>query len=116
MDQARTLIAPSLQGKSNLFFLLINFHTFFYVDPLFFHLKKPTYLVIQKTGRAYFNLYHQPAFLQIDPLQITDAGDYRCRVDFKKARTINTVINLKIIGKIVLIINFCKKKKKKLYI
>ncbi|RWS23969.1 protein turtle B-like protein [Leptotrombidium deliense] len=48
-------------------------------------------------ARAYFNLNNRPAFLQIDPIRLTDAGDYRCRVDFKKARTVNTVISLKVI-------------------
>ncbi|XP_074593434.1 uncharacterized protein LOC141849125 isoform X6 [Brevipalpus obovatus] len=48
-------------------------------------------------GRAYFNLQNRPAFLQIDPIKLSDAGDYRCRVDFKKARTVNTVISLKVI-------------------
>lgn len=28
---------------------------------------------------------------------MSDAGDYRCRVDFRKARTVNTVISLKVI-------------------
>ena len=49
--------------------------------------------------RVYFNQHNMPAFLQIDPVQVKDAGDYRCRVDFKKARTVNTVIQLKVIGK-----------------
>lgn len=48
-------------------------------------------------GRAYFNLHNRPAFLHIDPIKLSDAGDYRCRVDFKKARTVNTVISLKVI-------------------
>ena len=48
-------------------------------------------------GRAYFNLHNRPAFLQIDPIRLADAGDYRCRVDFQKARTVNTVISLKVI-------------------
>ncbi|XP_074603639.1 uncharacterized protein LOC141857110 [Brevipalpus obovatus] len=61
IEQARTLIAPLLQG------------------------------------RAFFNLNNRPAFLQIDPVDISDAGDYRCRVDFRKARTINTVVSLKVI-------------------
>lgn len=51
-------------------------------------------------SRAYFNLQNRPAFLQIDPIKLSDAGDYRCRVDFKKARTVNTVISLKVIGKL----------------
>lgn len=50
------------------------------------------------TGRAYFNVHNRPAFLHVDPIRLTDAGDYRCRVDFKKARTVNTVISLKVIG------------------
>ena len=49
-------------------------------------------------GRAYFNVHNRPAFLHVDPIKLTDAGDYRCRVDFKKARTVNTVISLKVIG------------------
>ncbi|KAF7495666.1 Nephrin [Sarcoptes scabiei] len=48
--------------------------------------------------RAYFNQHNQPAFLQIDPVRTSDAGEYRCRVDFKKARTVNIVIQLKVIG------------------
>ncbi|KAI7693478.1 hypothetical protein SSS_03773, partial [Sarcoptes scabiei] len=47
--------------------------------------------------RAYFNQHNQPAFLQIDPVRTSDAGEYRCRVDFKKARTVNIVIQLKVI-------------------
>jgi hypothetical protein len=65
LEQARTITAPSLEG------------------------------------RAYFNLHNRPAFLQIDPIRLEDAGDYRCRVDFKKARTVNTVISLKVIGKLL---------------
>lgn len=51
-------------------------------------------------SRAYFNMANRPAFLQLDPVQESDAGEYRCRVDFKKARSINTVINLRVIGKL----------------
>ncbi|XP_075678112.1 uncharacterized protein LOC113797669 isoform X2 [Dermatophagoides pteronyssinus] len=47
--------------------------------------------------RVYFNQHNQPAFLQIDPVKTNDAGEYRCRVDFKKARTVNIVIQLKVI-------------------
>ncbi|XP_067133356.1 B-cell receptor CD22-like isoform X1 [Centruroides vittatus] len=48
-------------------------------------------------SRAYFNMINRPAFLQLDPVQEGDAGEYRCRVDFRKARTVNTVITLKVI-------------------
>ncbi|GFY40125.1 ig-like domain-containing protein [Trichonephila inaurata madagascariensis] len=53
--------------------------------------------------RAYFNMINRPAFLQLDPVQEEDAGEYRCRVDFHKARTVNTVITLKVIGEWMLI-------------
>lgn len=49
--------------------------------------------------RAHFNIANEPAFLQIDPVEESDAGEYRCRVDFRKARSMNTVITLKVIGK-----------------
>ncbi|XP_076335789.1 protein turtle-like isoform X2 [Tachypleus tridentatus] len=48
-------------------------------------------------SRAYFNMINRPAFLQLDPVKEADAGEYRCRVDFHKARTVNTVITLKVI-------------------
>lgn len=48
--------------------------------------------------RAHFNMANDPAFLQIDPVEEADAGEYRCRVDFRKARSVNTVINLRVIG------------------
>ncbi|GFY70911.1 ig-like domain-containing protein [Trichonephila inaurata madagascariensis] len=51
-------------------------------------------------NRAYFNMINRPAFLQLDPVQEEDAGEYRCRVDFRKARTVNTVITLKVIDAI----------------
>lgn len=53
--------------------------------------------------RVYFNQHNQPAFLQIDPVQTKDAGEYRCRVDFKKARTVNIVIQLKVIGMMMML-------------
>ncbi|XP_022245134.1 hemicentin-1-like isoform X2 [Limulus polyphemus] len=51
----------------------------------------------QLENRAYFNMINRPAFLQLDPVKEEDAGEYRCRVDFHKARTVNTVITLKVI-------------------
>ncbi|KAH6930234.1 hypothetical protein HPB50_012143 [Hyalomma asiaticum] len=48
--------------------------------------------------RAHFNMANQPAFLQIDPVEEADAGEYRCRVDFRRGRSINTVIHLNVIG------------------
>lgn len=38
------------------------------------------------------------AFLIIDPVMEEDSGTYLCRVDFKWARTVNTVTNLTVIG------------------
>ena len=85
LDQARTLTASALDGQS----LLTNE----FLDHNFLSL----------TGRAYFNVHNRPAFLHIDPIRLSDAGDYRCRVDFKKARTVNTVISLKVIGMLLLV-------------
>ncbi|KAI2801357.1 hypothetical protein BLOT_010907, partial [Blomia tropicalis] len=48
-------------------------------------------------GRAYFTVKAQPAHLLIEPVAASDEGDYRCRVDFRKARTVNTIISLKVI-------------------
>lgn len=50
-------------------------------------------------NRASFNLSVQFAFLSISPLKEEDSGEYRCRVDFRWSRTMNTVIQLEVIGK-----------------
>ncbi|KAH8024249.1 hypothetical protein HPB51_022368 [Rhipicephalus microplus] len=49
--------------------------------------------------RFLFDIGHSPAYLQIDSVQEADAGEYRCRVDFRQAHSVNTVIRLKVIGK-----------------
>ena len=48
--------------------------------------------------RAYFHLQTSPAQLAVDKIQPSEAGVYRCRVDFKTAPTRNTLVNLTIIG------------------
>ncbi|XP_076336751.1 synaptogenesis protein syg-2-like isoform X2 [Tachypleus tridentatus] len=57
--------------------------------------------------RASFNLVVHPAILTIDPVKETDDGEYRCRVDYRWARTIHRVIDLKVIVPVkeILIVN-----------
>ncbi|XP_022251679.1 nephrin-like [Limulus polyphemus] len=47
--------------------------------------------------RAHFHMINRPAFLQIDPVRKGDAGTYRCRVDYRRGRSINTVIKLQVV-------------------
>ncbi|GIY93421.1 nephrin [Caerostris extrusa] len=44
------------------------------------------------TGRSFFSSVEHPAVLQIDKISLDDEGIYRCRVDFKKARTRHSAI------------------------
>ncbi|CAG2107347.1 unnamed protein product [Medioppia subpectinata] len=48
-------------------------------------------------SRSYMNTIQRPAHLMLELLSTEDAGEYRCRVDFRKARTRNSVIFLEII-------------------
>ncbi|KAG8188951.1 hypothetical protein JTE90_016618 [Oedothorax gibbosus] len=47
--------------------------------------------------RAYFNTVPRPAVLEISPVGPDDEGEYRCRVDFRKAQTKNYVIGVKVL-------------------
>ncbi|KYQ58917.1 Protein turtle like protein A [Trachymyrmex zeteki] len=48
-------------------------------------------------ARAVMKTDIKPAELEIDPLEFTDGGVYRCRVDFKNSPTKNQKINLTVI-------------------
>ncbi|RWS31768.1 nephrin-like protein, partial [Leptotrombidium deliense] len=48
-------------------------------------------------NRVKFDLSFRPAILHIDPVKEDDVGIYLCRVDFKWARTVNTLNNLTVI-------------------
>ncbi|GBN34836.1 hypothetical protein AVEN_258236-1, partial [Araneus ventricosus] len=49
-------------------------------------------------SRAYFNVSRRSlAHLKIDPVEEDDAGEYRCRVDFKRGRTMSRLVKLNVI-------------------
>jgi len=48
--------------------------------------------------RAVMRTDVKPAKLEIDPLESTDGGVYRCRVDFRNSPTKNQKINLTVVG------------------
>ncbi|XP_054717206.1 hemicentin-2-like isoform X2 [Uloborus diversus] len=48
-------------------------------------------------GRAYLSITHRPSTLRLKPLLEEDEGQYRCRVDFKKARTRNFDVILTVV-------------------
>jgi len=52
-------------------------------------------------ARAFFNTSSPLSFLKIDPLLEEDNGDYKCRVDFKRGRTVYRMIKLNVLGKII---------------
>lgn len=53
----------------------------------------------QLETRATFNVSKTVATLNIKPVKENDGGEYRCRVDFRKSRTMNSVMKVIIIGK-----------------
>lgn len=51
------------------------------------------------SDRVSLELTPLSAILRINPVIESDSGGYRCRVDFKRGRTINRVFKLNVIGK-----------------
>ncbi|XP_054711443.1 hemicentin-2-like [Uloborus diversus] len=49
-------------------------------------------------SRAYFETFSKPTILKIEPIQEKDAGIYRCRVDYRWARTFTHSMILNVIG------------------
>lgn len=52
--------------------------------------------------RAEFKAQKDTQFLELRQITTTDAGLYKCRVDFQKAPTINNRVNLTIVGELIL--------------
>ena len=50
-------------------------------------------------NRSYFNIFSSHPSLRIEPVQLEDEDEYRCRVDYRKVPTHNIFFNLAIIGK-----------------
>ncbi|KFM64804.1 Lachesin, partial [Stegodyphus mimosarum] len=49
-------------------------------------------------SRAYFNVTRRSsAHLRLNPVDEDDAGEYRCRVDFKRGRTLSRLVKLNVI-------------------
>lgn len=50
-------------------------------------------------ARAHLSIAERPAYLKLDPVMLEDEGEYKCRADFKKARTRYMSVYLKVVGK-----------------
>ena len=50
-------------------------------------------------GRAFFRGDHFPGRLVLDNVKSTDRATYKCRVDFRKAPTRISSVNLEVMGK-----------------
>lgn len=49
------------------------------------------------SARARFSTAAKPAQLHLERVRLDDEGEYRCRVDFKRGRTVNTIIALRVL-------------------
>lgn len=68
------------------------------------HLHSAKHLFDSSTlaNRVTFNITYPVSYLRFKPVVETDSAEYRCRVDFRRGRTINRVMQLNVIGKCLL--------------
>ncbi|KAI1303170.1 Kin of IRRE-like protein 3 [Halotydeus destructor] len=50
-------------------------------------------------SRTAFHINYPTGYLHISPVHEEDGGEYRCRVDFKRGRTVNRILTLNVIVK-----------------
>lgn len=56
-------------------------------------------VIAELNGRARMDFTSRPPVLVMDSVKAEDAGDYRCRVDYRKNRTQQFLIHLNVSGK-----------------
>ncbi|GFQ85534.1 ig-like domain-containing protein [Trichonephila clavata] len=57
------------------------------------------------TGRAHFETNEYPPTLKINPTYVEDEGVYKCRIEYRRSRTVTRPVKLVIIGKYNLIVS-----------
>lgn len=63
-------------------------------------IEKSKHFPSSKLGRrVHFDLHVKVPGLSIDPVKAEDEGFYRCRVEYKRYRTLTSAYDLKVIGK-----------------
>lgn len=55
------------------------------------------------TNRAYFNVLARPPVLKLNPVLESDAGEFRCRVDYNRRPSQNRLVHLDVIGRFITI-------------
>lgn len=58
---------------------------------------QPSQQTLDIIARINFNHRTRLAQLELDQVRQDDEGEYRCRVDFKRGRTVNTIISLRVV-------------------
>lgn len=59
----------------------------------------------EEEQQQHHHYQHLPPLLHINAIQFTDAGDYRCRVDYRMNRTKHFLIHLNVSGKYMFFIH-----------
>ncbi|RWS14900.1 CD80-like C2-set immunoglobulin domain containing protein, partial [Dinothrombium tinctorium] len=53
---------------------------------------------ITSESRLYLNVSLSPPMLFINPIELSDSGEYRCRIDYASDRTQNSIVSLQVVA------------------